>query len=324
MTQPAYATTATRLDDGDFHTEAGTRIPAAEVRARRIACEAERWRAYAAERTRMRPNTLIDKALGACAFSVHHGTQSLAVPSKLVGTSRHQTALREIARDTGAPWEPLDLDVTPDEILVFYRGELVGEVQPKHAGWVRPLLPFGLVVRLTRVTGGDGYRLGCNVAFTGVGEALRRLADAASDPGGDGVPTASSVDARSSLRLVVPSEVRREPVGTPAEVPVLPEYEALTGDPEDVVLWRTFEGDAHASVPHVVRHSPSGIEWGYGGSGPADLALSVLLALTDEPTANALYQRFKHEVVTAVPEEGGVLRASDVRRWIERARCFAH
>jgi hypothetical protein len=46
----------------------------------------------------------------------------------------------------------------------------------------------------------------------------------------------------------------------------------------------------------------------------------VLLAFTDEPTANALYQRFKHEVVTVVPEEGGVLRAADIRRWAERTR----
>ena len=99
-----------------------------------------------------------------------------------------------------------------------------------------------------------------------------------------------------------------------------PEYEALTGDPDDVVLWRTLEGEAHASIPHAARHSPTGIEWGYGGSGPADLALSVLLALTDEQTANALYQRFKHEVVASVPEDGGVLRAADVRGWVERAR----
>lgn len=27
---------------------------------------------------------------------------------------------------------------------------------------------------------------------------------------------------------------------------------------------------------HVVHHSPTGLRWGYGGSGPADLALSIL------------------------------------------------
>ena len=71
-------------------------------------------------------------------------------------------------------------------------------------------------------------------------------------------------------------------------------------------------------MPHATRHSPTGIEWGYGGSGPADLALSVLLALADERAAGALYQRFKHEVVARIPEAGGVLRAVDVRAWVER------
>lgn len=28
---------------------------------------------------------------------------------------------------------------------------------------------------------------------------------------------------------------------------------------------------------HVIRHSPTGVEWGYAGSGPADLARSMLL-----------------------------------------------
>ena len=28
---------------------------------------------------------------------------------------------------------------------------------------------------------------------------------------------------------------------------------------------------------HVVRHSPTGMEWGYGGSGPADLSRSLLI-----------------------------------------------
>src|SRR5512135_81505 len=27
---------------------------------------------------------------------------------------------------------------------------------------------------------------------------------------------------------------------------------------------------------HLVKHSPTGFSWGYGGSGPADLALSIL------------------------------------------------
>ncbi|PAP78596.1 hypothetical protein BSZ37_00820 [Rubrivirga marina] len=82
------------------------------------------------------------------------------------------------------------------------------------------------------------------------------------------------------------------------------------------MLYRRIDGTAHASVPHAPRHSPTGIEWGYCGSGPADLARSVLLALTDEPTAERLYQAFKADVVARVPRAGGVLRAADVRVWV--------
>ena len=322
MTTHALAHRSSRA--GGIRTQAGTHIPAADVHARQIAREAESWLALATEHTRMKPGTLTAKAFGACAFSVQRGASSLAVPSKLTGTSRHQPRLRALANNPEARWAALDLDAVEDGLLARHDGAPLGLVQSKHLGWVRPLIPFGLTVYLSRVTGdgrGRGYRFGCNVAFGHVGEAIHRLADGARGAGGDGAPTAPLVDGRSPLRLVVPGEARpigvsRDPIG----ISVRPEYEALTGDAEDVVLWRTLEGEAHASVPHAARHSPTGIEWGYGGSGPADLALSVLLALTDEQTANALYHRFKHEVIASVPEDGGVLRAADVRGWVERAR----
>jgi hypothetical protein len=43
------------------------------------------------------------------------------------------------------------------------------------------------------------------------------------------------------------------------------------------IVLRRIGYDAYTNVPHlVVHHSPTGYEWGYGGSGPADLALNVL------------------------------------------------
>jgi hypothetical protein len=49
----------------------------------------------------------------------------------------------------------------------------------------------------------------------------------------------------------------------------------------------------------LVDHSPSGFEWGYGGSGPAQLALALLLDYTDgEEVALAEYMAFKTEVVS--------------------------
>jgi hypothetical protein len=38
------------------------------------------------------------------------------------------------------------------------------------------------------------------------------------------------------------------------------------------------DGTVVGTLRHVVRHSPTGYTWGYAGSGPADLARSLLIA----------------------------------------------
>ncbi len=55
----------------------------------------------------------------------------------------------------------------------------------------------------------------------------------------------------------------------------------------------------------LANHSPSGFESGYCGSGPAQLALALLLDYTDdEDVALAEYMAFKDEVVSRL-ECGG-------------------
>ena len=83
-----------------------------------------------------------------------------------------------------------------------------------------------------------------------------------------------------------------------------------------VRLWRDADGTARMTCPHAVRHSPSGPEWGYLGSGPADCARSVLLALTDEATAEAHYQAFEADVIARLPEPGAVLQRTAVLAWL--------
>ncbi|RBI60289.1 hypothetical protein DMJ13_18270 [halophilic archaeon] len=49
----------------------------------------------------------------------------------------------------------------------------------------------------------------------------------------------------------------------------------------------------------LANRSPSGFEWGYTGSGPAQLALALLLDYTDdEDVALAEYMEFKAKVVS--------------------------
>lgn len=49
------------------------------------------------------------------------------------------------------------------------------------------------------------------------------------------------------------------------------------------------------------NHSPTGFEWGYGGSGPAQLALAILADHLDSTDlALRLYQAFKREVIAGL------------------------
>jgi hypothetical protein len=49
------------------------------------------------------------------------------------------------------------------------------------------------------------------------------------------------------------------------------------------ILVETVSGEPIGPLAHIVRHSPTGMTWGYGGSGPADLARSLLIdALGDD------------------------------------------
>jgi hypothetical protein len=45
------------------------------------------------------------------------------------------------------------------------------------------------------------------------------------------------------------------------------------------------------------NHSPTGFEWGYGGSGPAQLALALAASRLPDDLALILYQRLKFKLV---------------------------
>ncbi len=105
---------------------------------------------------------------------------------------------------------------------------------------------------------------------------------------------------------------------------------AFTGD---VVLVRSGKGIIGTNIPQkVIHHSPTGFEWGYGGSGPADLSLNILELLIpagsdgEEPvkcfrgecsaTAWRLHQDFKRRFIAAVPREGMTIEGVDIVEWL--------
>lgn len=90
----------------------------------------------------------------------------------------------------------------------------------------------------------------------------------------------------------------------------------MVGDGYDIIM-RREGGEAVINVAHrIVHHSPTGFEWGYYGSGPADAALNILAVFVDGKTAWRLHQRFKEEFIANVPREGGTIQAERIREWI--------
>jgi len=69
----------------------------------------------------------------------------------------------------------------------------------------------------------------------------------------------------------------------------------------------------------LLSASPSGFEWGYGGSGPAQLSIALLAHAYDEEFAADNYQSFKREVVSELPEDGWTLNFTDLDAWRREA-----
>lgn len=72
-----------------------------------------------------------------------------------------------------------------------------------------------------------------------------------------------------------------------------------------------------AASQKVWNHSPDGFQWGYGGSGPAQLALAICLDVTgDEHKAVVLHQHFKRDFVCGWGETWEIT-SEEVEDWIE-------
>lgn len=64
----------------------------------------------------------------------------------------------------------------------------------------------------------------------------------------------------------------------------------------------TVDGRALPARLDLQRHSPDGFAWGYGGSGPTQLALAICCDfLGDDARAFGIYQAFKWRIVAQLP-----------------------
>ena len=68
----------------------------------------------------------------------------------------------------------------------------------------------------------------------------------------------------------------------------------------------------------LVNHSPSGLEWGYGGSGPGQLALAILAHHAGDDYAVRHHQQFKWDMITPLQEASWQLTGAAVKAWCQR------
>jgi len=100
-----------------------------------------------------------------------------------------------------------------------------------------------------------------------------------------------------------------------------------------IILSRASSGETMSNVAHkAIHHSPTGFEWGYGGSGPADLALNICESVLGRigytgpridlwkgncfAAAWAMHQEFKRDFIASIPDEGTILDWDIVAEWV--------
>ena len=108
----------------------------------------------------------------------------------------------------------------------------------------------------------------------------------------------------------------------------MPSYEGKRTSDGAVVVLCEDETGRQCALPlrlDLAYHSPTGFEWAYGGSGPAQLALALLAdALDDEEAAQALHQSFKWAVVAKLPQAGWRLTRESVREVVRDLQTTAN
>ena len=91
----------------------------------------------------------------------------------------------------------------------------------------------------------------------------------------------------------------------------------VRGQPVEV-LEKNDGKERSYSLFHIIRHSPDGFNFGYGGSGPADLALSMLTDAVGKTLAERWYQQFKFEVIAGLPRDNSwVITENQIFGWLK-------
>ena len=107
--------------------------------------------------------------------------------------------------------------------------------------------------------------------------------------------------------------------GVPAPHRVVFAGERCDGDAR---VSMTLAGQPSQCLPlhlDVRKHSPCGFEWGYWGSGPAQLALALCVEIVGRERAERVYQAVKDDLIAPLREDAWMLSGTAVLAAVERA-----
>lgn len=81
-------------------------------------------------------------------------------------------------------------------------------------------------------------------------------------------------------------------------------------------------GERLACRYDLLTASPNGFEWGFNGSGPAQLAVSILADAFDDRIARERYDEFKRDIVATLPEHGWRLTRRELEQIVDAAEVL--
>jgi hypothetical protein len=93
--------------------------------------------------------------------------------------------------------------------------------------------------------------------------------------------------------------------------------EGTTADDAEVKVYGELSIYNLDDATSVYNHSPTGMSWGYCGSGPAQLALAILVDHKDKESALPIYHQFMREIVSRFQSTWSIT-GMEIQSWINK------
>lgn len=94
---------------------------------------------------------------------------------------------------------------------------------------------------------------------------------------------------------------------------------SYTGEraPDGTVRVRVVQGGSARPLEHPVRHAPGGFDYGYDGSGPANLARSILADYLGYAPKWRLYRAFLHQFIVPLERSAPwTISEAEIGAWL--------